>query len=60
MNNNNEHYTKQLTLNFNAVGSDKATAAVVIDLNAARKNKDNSTKEKAITALLKEAERLTW
>jgi len=56
---NNEHYIKQLSLNFNAVENSKSQATI-IDFNAARKTKENSKKEIAITALLKEAEHLTW
>jgi len=59
MDNNNKHINKQLSLNFNVVKSRK-THAVIIDFNVARENKENSKKDKAITALLKEAERLTW
>ncbi len=59
MGNNDEHYTKQLSLDFNAVKGDKVKA-VVIDFSSAREKKGSSTKEKAIKALLKEAERLMW
>lgn len=35
-------------------------ARKIIDFSVAKKNKDKSKKEKAIAAILKEAEQLTW
>ncbi len=57
--NNDEYHKKQLTLNFNVVRSHN-TKASVIDFKTVQKNKESSKKGKAISALLKEAERLTW
>jgi len=59
MNNNNENQTKQLSLNFKFVKNYR-TQPVVIDLKAVRENKENFKKVKAISAILKEAKRLTW
>ncbi len=56
---NNEHCTKQLSLNFGAVKGHKSQA-FIIDFNAAREKKENSKKVKAISAILEEAEKLTW
>jgi hypothetical protein len=56
---NNESHNKQLSLNLNVIKSHKAPA-MVIDFNAIRENKENAKKDQAITALLRDAERLTW
>jgi len=55
----NKSYKKQLSLNFNVIKSHKAPT-MVIDFNAIRENKENAKKDQAITALLRDAERLTW
>ena len=56
---NNKSHKKQLSLNFNVIKSHKVPA-MVIDFNTIRENKENAKKDQAITALLRDAERLTW
>lgn len=56
---NNANYTKQLTLDFNSNIQNSAQVKV-LDFKVALENKANSKKERAISALLKEAELITW
>ena len=59
----NELHTKQLSFNFCSVENKKSNASI-IDLNSVRQNKNASqkavSKGVAISALLKEAQSLTW
>jgi len=56
----NEQNTKQLSLNFDSA-TNKTTSATIIDINNVRINRKSSCKKAvAISAILKEAQSLTW